>query len=252
VLFFLLAALVSPLCGQEVQGERHEAASRRPLVDSARRDPASFRADAADNRALLHEAGGQGWPAAVQAGGPPTASDPDWTRNRKDSREVPLGATIVAGSEQHAVAVVVTRIINGSKDPVRNARIHMFTPLDLPHQLVHELEIEGDAATSSDEWGNSLASYQADLLAPGQCLSGRWIAHFSMRRFQWRLKDSVNGSADDLPPAERALYLRDAKHFDIGNSTRPGPRERGTNAATSAKRPARCCCSARAMVPTPR
>jgi transglutaminase-like putative cysteine protease len=211
--------LAPPLCGQADQEDGPDATPRRPSADSARRNSSAARADAPNKQVLPREANGLGLPAAVHTAGPPPDADADWLRNRLDSQEVPPGATIVAGSEQQAVAVVVTRIVNGSKEPVRNARIHMFTPLDLPHQQIHELEVEGEAATSSDEWGNSLATYQAEILEPGQYLSGRWSASFSMRCFQWQLAQPVHAPVDDLTPAERAFYLRDAKHFDIANST---------------------------------
>lgn len=126
-------------------------------------------------------------------------------------------ATVVPGSEVKATVVLVTRIIHRAGPPLKSARIQMHAPVDLPHQDIHELEVEGHPKSATDRWGCPVLVYERAELAPGANLVGRWAAWATTRRFQWDVKAAVEGNGCGLSDAERELNLRDGRPLQLND-----------------------------------
>lgn len=124
-------------------------------------------------------------------------------------------ATVVPGSEFKATVVLVTRIIHRAGPPLKSARIQMHAPVDLPHQDLSELEVEGHPKSTTDRWGCPVLVYERAELAPGANLVARWAAWATTRRFQWDVKAAVEGNGCGLSEAERELNLRDGQHLQL-------------------------------------
>ncbi|HNQ88171.1 MAG TPA: transglutaminase-like domain-containing protein [Verrucomicrobiota bacterium] len=138
------------------------------------------------------------------AGGPaPGASPP--SRAEGPAR----AAEVVPGSETEAVVVFVTRIINGDTAPLRSPRIHLHAPIQLPHQKINKLDVEGRPQRRKDAWGAPVLVYQRETLAPGSSLVGRWTARATVRRFRWDWQGPAGGGGPSLSRKEQALGLRD-------------------------------------------
>ncbi len=126
-------------------------------------------------------------------------------------------AQIVSGSETQATVVFVTRIINRAETALHSPRIHLHAPVQLPHQDITELKVEGSPERLADRWGAPVLRYQRQELAPGANLVGRWAAWVTVRRFRWNPGASAGTSVAALSPEERAMYLRDGKELMLGD-----------------------------------
>jgi len=131
----------------------------------------------------------------------------------------PAGARVVSGSEQGVAVVFVVRIVHAGKTALKSPQITMRLPVDLPHQSIARLEIEGAPQRLTDRWNAPLLSYQRKELLPGEALTGRWTASARVRQMRWSLGDPANSKGAGLSPEERALYLRDAKGFTLADPT---------------------------------
>jgi transglutaminase-like putative cysteine protease len=122
---------------------------------------------------------------------------------------------VVPESETPATVVFVTRIINRDGTALRSPHIYLHAPVQLPHQEITELEVEGNPERLTDRWGSPVLLYQRQELAPGTTMAGRWTAWATVRRFRWdwRVEPSAGGAA--LSPEEQALYLRDGKDLAL-------------------------------------
>lgn len=126
-------------------------------------------------------------------------------------------AQVVSGSETQATVVFVTRIINRADTALRLPRIHMHAPLQLPHQDITELDVEGNPERLTDRWGAPVLLYQRQELAPGAFLVGRWTAWATVRRFRWDWGVKVDAGGTALSPEEKVLYLRDESILALGD-----------------------------------
>lgn len=143
--------------------------------------------------------------AGVEAGGTNPAQPPLPLR--------PPTVTGVPGSELKATVVLVTRIIHRAGPPLKSARIQMHAPVDLPHQDISELDVEGHPKSATDRWGCPVLVYERPELMPGANLVARWTPWATTRRFRWDLKAELDSSGPALPADERELNLRDGKHL---------------------------------------
>jgi len=132
-----------------------------------------------------------------------------------------LRAHVEPGSEEAATVVFLTRIVNRGKTPLVSPWIHMHTPIELPHQTIHELEVDGKPKRLKDRWGSPVLAYRQEQLGPQATMSGRWAAWATIRRFRWELrrppetKEPAGPSVASLAAEERKLYLRDAEPFSL-------------------------------------
>ena len=126
-------------------------------------------------------------------------------------------ARIVPGSEAEATVVFVARIINRHTNGLRAPRLHVHTPVQLPHQDITALEVEGQPERLVDRWGAPVCLYQCSELAPGANLVGRWTASATVRRFRWDWHAPTDPVAAALAPEEKTLYLRDGKPLALGD-----------------------------------
>ena len=162
-------------------------------------------------------------PGAVALAG---AAQPGDSQGRVAASVPPL--QVVSGSETQATVVFVTRIINGAKAPLRSPRIHLHAPVNLPHQDIAELDVEGNPERLADRWGAPVLLYQREELAPGTSLVGRWSAWATVRRFQWDLKTNAGtAGVAALSPEERTMYLRDGKELLLDDPVIRDGRRRG-------------------------
>jgi len=87
---------------------------------------------------------------------------------RRDKPAVPAAtAQAVPGSEAQATVVFLARIINRDTNALRSPKIDLHAPVQLPHQDITELEVEGNPERLADRWGAPVWHYQCPALAPG-------------------------------------------------------------------------------------
>ena len=119
---------------------------------------------------------------------------------------------------EQAVAVVFTvRIVPRPEAALASQQIHLRLPVNLPHQSITQLEVEGSPGRITDRWDSPVLVYQKSRLDPGEILTGRWMASARVREFQWELPQPASESRVSLSAEERSLYLRDAPGFALTN-----------------------------------
>jgi transglutaminase-like putative cysteine protease len=127
------------------------------------------------------------------------------------------GPHIVAGREQKVTVVFTVRIIHSGKKPLQDPQIRMRLPLEMPHQDVDALDIEGRPRRELDRWKETVLIYRQPDLLPGHTLTGRWTAECRIRELRWNLKGQRDNRISPLSAEEKALYLRDAKNFALND-----------------------------------
>jgi len=93
-------------------------------------------------------------------------------------------------------------------------RIHLHTPVQLPHQEITELDVEGNPERLADAWGCPVLLYRQPELAPGASLAGRWTAWATIRRFRW-IGRRTHPDGATLSPEQQAIHLRDGKDLAL-------------------------------------
>lgn len=126
-------------------------------------------------------------------------------------------AQVAPGSEAQATVVFLARIINRDTNALRSPKIDLHAPVQLPHQDITELEVEGNPERLADRWGAPVLHYQCPELAPGASLVGRWTTWATVRRFKWDWDGAVKTDVSDLGAEEKALNLRDGKNLALSD-----------------------------------
>ena len=129
--------------------------------------------------------------------------------------------------EQSVIVVFSARIIPRGDAAVSSPRMTLRLPVDLPHQTLGRLEVEGTPNRAMDRWNSPVLVYERTELKPGEILTGRWTVSAGVREFQWKGSHSTHGGIVSLSPDERALCLRDGAAFDLSH---PAVREAANQA----------------------
>ena len=119
--------------------------------------------------------------------------------------------------EQDVAVVFTVRIVPRTEAVLASPQIKLRLPVDLPHQTLGQLDIEGTPKRVADLWNSPVLVYERAELRPGEILTGRWMASARVREFQWKLPPSPVESRMSLSAEERSLYLRDATGFALTN-----------------------------------
>ncbi len=119
--------------------------------------------------------------------------------------------------EQSVTVVFTARILPRDGGGLASPELRLHLPVNLPQQTIGKPDIEGGPKRLADFWKSPVLVYQRDELKPGEILTGRWSASARIREFQWPLPPPATNPAKELPPKERALYLRDAVAFGLTN-----------------------------------
>lgn len=119
--------------------------------------------------------------------------------------------------ERSVTVVFSARIIPRGEAALGSPRMILRLPVDLPHQTLDRLEVEGTPKRAMDRWNSPVLVYERSELKPGEILTGRWTVSAVVREFQWMRSPSPNDGVVSLPADERALYLRDGAAFDLSH-----------------------------------
>ncbi len=128
-------------------------------------------------------------------------------------------------SEEAATVVFLTRIVNRGPAPLVSAKIHLHAPVELLHQTIQELEVDGQPERLTDRWGSLVLAYRSERLQPQATLTGRWAAWATIRRFRWDLnlggaaRQPSGAAVESLSIDENAMYIRDLETLALADET---------------------------------
>ncbi|MCC6124770.1 MAG: transglutaminase family protein [Pirellulales bacterium] len=120
-------------------------------------------------------------------------------------------------NEQAIEAVFTARIVNRGDTSLLEPHLAVHLPMNLSQQTIAKLEVEGRPERKLDRWNAPIAVFECKELAPGEMLTGRWIAEATVRQLHWDIPRQDDPRGKPLSAEEVELYLRDAPNYDLKN-----------------------------------
>jgi transglutaminase-like putative cysteine protease len=132
--------------------------------------------------------------------------------------EYELGDGYCRSSEHHVKVTYTHTIANKSPKPIRDVRINLALPLETAHQHILSMRLEPEPqARSADRYGQPLARYRFERLAPGEEIRVCWTVEADLWAVRYALRPAAASEADadgDLAP-----YLESSKYVPLDSET---------------------------------
>jgi transglutaminase-like putative cysteine protease len=116
---------------------------------------------------------------------------------------------------KHRVRVVYTHSLeNASPMPIKNVRLKLALPPTTPHQEIRSLRLDpAPQEMTADRYGQPLARYWYDQLAPKEKIEVRWTVEADL----WAVRYSGQASAGADNGEDLSIYLAASRNLPLDN-----------------------------------
>jgi transglutaminase-like putative cysteine protease len=136
---------------------------------------------------------------------------------------VMLATACAAGADEsapgeRATVVFVDRIINWGSVPITKVRVALLCAPETPAQTIDALTLEPrPARIESDRWGQRVATFRREELAPGKQFVVRSVTDVTLRPWEVDLSAGAADPAAGVPENIKALYLANGEKYALNS-----------------------------------